>query len=184
VVAGEFGDVVAPQAPAHLEVFVGHATAHARVGADGGELLAQPADADAEDDAPARQRIERRDQLRRDDRVAVRQHVHADAEPHARRRRRQIRERHERLVELHQAVEHRRRRRRARIERVDARRLDRHHQMIGDPHRVEPQRLGVLGEADEILAARQRPVVGKSDADAHSASEPQMNTNPHPRPPQ
>ena len=31
---------------------------------------------------------------------------------------------------------------------------NRHHQMIGDPHRVEPQRLGVLGEADEILAAR------------------------------
>ena len=71
----------------------GDGTAPAGVGADGPELLAQPADADTEDHAAAGQCIECRDQLRGDDGVAVRHHIDADAEPDALRNAAEIGER-------------------------------------------------------------------------------------------
>ena len=93
------------------------------------ELLLEVAGPDPEDDASARQRVERRDGLGEEERVAVRGDAEVRVEPHRRRRRGRHRERDEG------------------IERVVTARLEPavgRERVLGHEHGVEPRRLGRL----------------------------------------
>src|SRR5881409_1732058 len=75
-----------PHRAHELHVLVGHRAALLeRWRAERLELLAQPADAGAEDHAPTGEDVDRREHLGGDQRVAVRHHHDADTEPRARR---------------------------------------------------------------------------------------------------
>ena len=70
--ARERGARLAPEPAHHVDVLVGARAAPLERDAERVELLAQPADADAEVDPAARQAVERRDLLREHERVALR----------------------------------------------------------------------------------------------------------------
>src|SRR5262249_58630645 len=78
--AVEGGDVLAPQASHQRDVLAGAVGAARERDAEGGELLAQPADANAEHEAAVGQAIEAGDLLREDERVVLRNEADAGAE--------------------------------------------------------------------------------------------------------
>jgi hypothetical protein len=85
--AVEAGAAVLPQRAQHGDVLVRTLAAALEGHAEGIELLLEPADADAEIDAPAAEQVQGRHLLRQHQRVAQRQDEHAGHEPQARRRR-------------------------------------------------------------------------------------------------
>ena len=103
-------------------------------------LLLEPAGADAELDPAAREDVERGDRACGDERVAQADVVDVGAEPHGLRRRGDRGQRHERVERG--GV---RRDRRVRVARVRAAlHLHREHEVLRQPHRLEPRVLGGL----------------------------------------
>ena len=166
--AVEGRDVVRPERAADREVLVGPPAARART-----ERRARrtPRRASrrrcASTSAAAGERVERRDLLRGHDRVPVRHDVRAHAEPDARRRAGQERERRERLVELLDDSHVAGLRIGPAVVGIDDRDADRRHQVIAHPHRVDAELLGAPGEAHERRRAGERAVVRERDAVSH-----------------
>jgi hypothetical protein len=125
-----------PQLDHRAQVLVGHRAALGEGHAEHPALGLDPAGAHAEDHAPAAQRVERRDHLGGDDRLAVRHDQHRRSELHAMGGAGQHAERHQRVED-----------RLAEVDDVGAGDDD----VIAHPHRVIAEGLGAHGgAADEI----------------------------------
>ena len=134
-----FDDLLAPQALADGERFVETPPARARIEAGGGPLAAQPARANADFGAPAREPIERLHGARSHEGMPQAQQVDVRAEPDARRLARE-------KAQVGEGVEDRRRRRHRRQVFARMRRaghLEREHEMLGHPDGFEAETLGL-----------------------------------------
>src|SRR5581483_3472004 len=127
------------------------------------ELLHHPAGADAENEAAARQMVDRGDGLGPVERGPVGEHEHAHAEPDASRAAREVREAGERLEERPVGRDDELAARAVAVWSAD---LPGDDQAVGGPHRVEAELLGTpcrVGEDGRGRAARDR----KKDAELH-----------------
>ena len=155
------GHVVDPQRPHDLEVAVGEPAAILAAELERLELLADPPDADAEVEATARQVVDRRRLLRREQRLALGDQRHPGAEPERRRARGQEAERDERVEHAGTPAEHRRAP--ARCLTVEGDDVLRH------PHRVEAPLLGRRAERAQRLRRRARCRRRREEPDLHGA---------------
>jgi hypothetical protein len=86
-----------PRLTQHDDGFVGQFVALVEGDAERGELRVEVAASDSEDDAPAAERVERRDALRAHERIAVREHEQVRVQTQRVRRRRGKAQCHERI---------------------------------------------------------------------------------------
>jgi hypothetical protein len=134
------------------------------------ELLLQPADADAEDGAAARQHVERGDLLGDVERVALRQDQDAGGDLDRRRDGGDVGERQQRVGQR-QVL----RGRNASAAVVRVRRLvaDRDHDVLHRPQRLDAGRLGRTGEVGERIGEGERAGVGEGQSELHGRTRQQ-----------
>ena len=148
--------VLGPEAATDVDGLVDPAATGVEVEAGGVPLLLEPAGADAELHPSARDHVEGGDRARRDERMAQTDVVDVGAEPHVVRGRGDRGQRHERIERRRV-----RRDRRVRVARVRAAlHLHREHQVLRQPHRLEPRLLGGL--------RRGRPELGVHPCEHHA----------------
>jgi hypothetical protein len=147
------GHVLRPERLDRGQVVVGDRPAALEGHPERGELLAGPARAHAEDEAPARQPVEVRAHARGEQGMPVRQHDHRRAELHPVRDAGDPRERGERVVE------------RRRVALLDVR-GDR--DVVRDHQEVIAERLGERRPAQERIGADRGPEVEQVDPELHA----------------
>ena len=155
--------VLGPQLLAHLDRLVDAAAPGREVELGRDPLLLEPARTDPELEAAARDDVEGLDGARRDERVAQPEVVDVRAQPDALRPARQVRQ-------VREGVEDRRvgRNRRVRLARVrGAAHLRREDQVLGKPHRLEPEPLGLERAVDE----ERRVEPAECDPELHGAPQ-------------
>ena len=137
------------------------------------ELLRQPTGADTEDHPTARQRVDRRDELGRDQRRPVRQHHHSEPEPdparapgHRGMDREWVEQRDACVQQRPGAVG------------IRCGWLERERHVVANPHRMEPEPLGLLRQSATQLGVvfrrhglgHRETEVPERDADIHSSA--------------
>src|SRR6266540_1751758 len=155
-----------PQHPHRLDCLVGARAAILERRADRLGFLAQPADADAEQEAPVRERVDRRALLRADHGAALREDQHAGAQPEPLGDAGQERKERERVGEIvvldREAA--------FGVVRVARRVLRGDHRVLEGPDRLEAGLLGRLGvRRDRVRRRQEMPVARWHDAEAHAA---------------
>src|SRR6267142_422249 len=136
-----------------------------RRGAERLELLAQPADAGAEDHAALREDVRRRQHLGGEQGITVGDDEDADAEPDPGRRVSEVTEHRQRLEVVLGEPAGKLPARRVGIHRF--RRGDRHHDVVGDEQRAVPERVRLLGELEDDVEPGQRPTTWKRKPELH-----------------
>ena len=147
-----------------LQVFVRAPPAAGERHADGLELLAQPADAQPQHQAPARQVIDRRCPLGEVQRAGLRENVDARAEPQPGRRRGDEGQGDEGVDDRRVRLERQFAVRVVRIDRGVRRGND---DVLRGPDRLVAQRLGVLHEGQDDVRVGELAQVDRNDPEFH-----------------
>jgi hypothetical protein len=156
VLALEADRIGRPRRAHQLDVVLGHRPALVeRRRVQRLELFAQPAHACAQDHAALREHVDRREHLRGEQRVAVRNHQHADAELRPLGRVREVAQGRERLEIVLREPAGELPAGGVWIHRLGRR--GRHHDVIRHEQRVEPEHVRFLGELEDDVDAGQRP---------------------------
>ena len=154
-----------PHGLEHAQGLVGGAAAPREVDAEDLQLLAPPADADADDEPAARQHIDGREHLRHRHGMPVAEDEYRAADARLRRHHRQRAEHGHRLEVGHL----RRDRKAAPAARIVGIRRRRNHDVIADPERGEVARLGLAREREQRVATHAgRDGGGNVNADLHT----------------
>ena len=141
------------------------------------ELLAAPADADAEDEAPPGEHIERGDDLRVEDGIAHRQDHHRRADLDALGDRGDVGEQRQRLEQLGVALEAVGQAA-ARGVGIAGRELARIDDVVADPERGVARLLGGRREGGEVLACGVGAGLREHEPDLHASTSPRDRFSP------
>ena len=167
--AGEARRVLAPQRPHQADRLARAGGAIGERHAGRLEFVGQPADADAEQEAAVGQDVERRCRLRHRHRVAQRQHEDAGAELDALGAGGDVGERDEGIVQRDGRAAGKLPVGRVRIR---AAHLERHDEVLRQPHRFEAQRLGFARHLAEHLRPRRRAAAHRMQCELHGGAIP------------